>query len=143
VRPDVQAPAGMPTLTVIDDEYVTLWYHPEEKVVHHKIHRFLVPGVFEKLLSAGAQLLEAHGASKWLSDDRMNVVVSPEDLEWSDTVWAPRVLKAGFKHWAIVVPSQAVAELQMKALRAKRRKQGLEVEMFESVEQAMAWLKSV
>lgn len=131
-----------PPLTIIDDEFVTLWYHPDEKVVHHKIHKFLVPGVFERLLSKGADFLESHGATKWLSDDRNNVVVSPEDLEWSDRVWAPRVLKAGFKHWAIVVPSTAVAELQMKALRTKRQKQGLTVEMFEAVEDAMAWLTS-
>jgi len=129
-------------VTVIDDEFVTLWYHPDEKVVHHQIHKFLVAGVFERLLSKGAELLETHGATKWLSDDRNNVVVSPEDLAWSDTVWAPRVLKAGFKHWAIVVPSTAVAELQMKALRTKRQKQGLTVEMFERVEDAMAWLES-
>jgi hypothetical protein len=51
-------------------------------------------------------------------------------------------MKAGFKYWAIVVPSQAVAELQMKALRAKRQKQGLAVEMFETVEAAMDWLRS-
>lgn len=130
------------TLTILDDEYVTLWYHPDEKVIHHKIHKFLVPGVFEKLLGRGAELMETHGAVKWLSDDRNNVVVSPEDLKWSDTTWAPRVLKAGFKYWAIVVPSQAVAELQMKALREKRRKQGVLVEMFETVEEAMAWLES-
>jgi hypothetical protein len=130
------------TLTIVDDEYVTLWYHPDEKVIHHKIHKFMVPGVFERLLSTGAELMETHGAVKWLSDDRNNVVVSPEDLKWSDTTWAPRVLKAGFKYWAIVVPSQAVAELQMKALRAKRKEQGVQVEMFETVEEAMAWLES-
>jgi hypothetical protein len=130
------------TLTIIDDEYVTLWYHPDGMVIHHQIHKFMVAGVFERLLSTGADLMETHGAVKWLSDDRNNVVISPEDLRWSDTVWAPRVLKAGFKYWAIVVPSQAVAELQMKALRAKRRAQGIEVEMFETVEEAMAWLNS-
>ena len=128
--------------TILDTEYATLWYHPEEKVIHHKIHKFLVAGVFEKLLSAGAELMETHGAVKWLSDDRNNVVVSPEDLEWSDRIWAPRVLRAGFKYWAIVVPSMAVAELQMKALQAKRRQQGILVEMFETVEEAMAWLNS-
>jgi hypothetical protein len=81
----------MAAMTVLDDEYATLWYHPEEKVVHHQIHEFLVPGVFEKLLSTGADLMEGHGARKWLSDDRANVVVSPEDLKWADDHWAPRV----------------------------------------------------
>jgi malonyl CoA-acyl carrier protein transacylase len=134
---------GVPPTTILDDEFATLWYHPDEKVVHHKIHKFLVAGVFERLLNTGAELLEKHGAVKWLSDDRNNVVLSPEDRQWSDTVWAPRVLKLGFRYWAIVVPGQAVAELQMKQLKAKRQKQGLVVEMFETPEQAMAWLRSV
>jgi hypothetical protein len=133
---------GSGAVTVIEDEYVTLWYHPDDKIVHHRIHKFLVPGVFEKLLGTGAELMERHGAEKWLSDDRNNVVVSPEDLAWAEENWVPRVLKAGFKHWAIVVPSTAVAEMQMKALQAKRRKQGITVEMFEVVDDAMAWLRS-
>ncbi len=137
--PPVQAVA---TATILDDEYATLWFHSDEKIVHHQIHKFLVPGAFEKLLSAGAELLERHGASKWLSDDRNNVVVSPEDLDWADTHWIPRVQKAGFKYWAIVVPGHAVAQLQMKALQAKRRRQNIDVAMFESVEDALAWLKS-
>jgi hypothetical protein len=132
----------MPTTTILDDEYVTLWYHPEEKIVHHKIHKFLVPGVLEKLLSTGADLMERHGAVKWLSDDRNNVVVSPEDLRWADEQWAPRVQKAGFKYWAVVAPATAVAGLQMRALQAKRRKQNIEVAMFETVEEGLAWLTS-
>jgi hypothetical protein len=128
--------------TILDDEYATLWYHPEEKVVHHQIHKFLVPGAFEKLLSSGAELMEQHRATKWLSDDRNNVVVSPEDLKWADEQWLPRVRKAGFRYWAIVVPANVVASMQMKALQAKRRRENIDVSMFESVDEAMAWLAS-
>jgi hypothetical protein len=52
------------------------------------------------------------------------------------------LLKAGFKYWAIVVPANAVAALQMKALQAKRTAQQIEVAMFETVDEAMAWLTS-
>jgi hypothetical protein len=132
----------MPPITILDDEYVSLWYHPEAKIVHHKMKQFLVPGVFQKLLSAGAELMEKHGATKWLSDDRDNTVATPEDLEWADEVWNPRVVKAGFRYWAIVVPSKMVAAIQMKNVQAKRREQGIEVESFETVDEAMAWLES-
>jgi len=132
----------MPTL-ILDDEYESLWYHPEEKVVHHKIKGFLRQGMFEKLLSAGAELMEKHGARKWLSDDRSNVVVSPEDIEWADEVWFPRVRKAGFEYWAVVVPSLTVGAVQLKNLQARRREQGVTVELFETVEAAMAWLARV
>ncbi|HXK09334.1 MAG TPA: hypothetical protein VMT70_06815 [Vicinamibacteria bacterium] len=139
-RPETEV--TMSTVTALDDEYATLWYHPDGKIVHHEIHKFLVPGALEKLLSAGASLMETHGAQKWLSDDRKNVVISKQDLEWAEVHWIPRVQKAGFRYWAIVVPGHAVAALQMRALQAKRRTQGIEVATFETVEEGMAWLRS-
>jgi hypothetical protein len=66
----------------------------------------------------------------------------PEDLKWADDVWYPRVVKAGFRHWAIVTPSRGVAAMQMRDLQARRRKQGIEVEFFETAEAALAWLEA-
>jgi hypothetical protein len=131
------------TTLMLDDEFVSLWHHPEQNVVHHKIKAFLLPGRFEKLLSAGAELMEKHGAVKWLSDDRDNVVVSPEDIKWADDVWFPRVKAAGFRYWAVVVPSLTVGAVQLKGLQTRRREQGVTVELFETVEAAMAWLARV
>jgi hypothetical protein len=132
----------MPPTTIMDDEYAGLWFHPEARIVHHKIRKFLPPGVFRSLLTTGAEWLERHGAQKWLSDDRDSVVVPPEDIAWADAEWSPRVLRAGFRFWAIVTPSKAVAALQMKGLIRARRDLGVTVELFESLEDAMAWLES-
>jgi hypothetical protein len=132
----------MPTVTMIDDEYVSLWYHPETGIVHHKIHKYLVPGVFEKLLTAGAELLESHGATKYLSDDRSNVVVAPDDIKWAEENWYPRVSKAGLRHWALVLPSTMVGTVQARAIVEERRKKGLDVEGFDTIEAAMTWLQS-
>jgi hypothetical protein len=132
----------MTTVTILDDEYVSLWYHPEPGIVHHSIHKYLVPGVFRKLLTASAELLETHRATKYLSDDRSNVVVAPEDIKWADENWYPRVSKAGLKHWALVLPSTMVGSVQARAIIEGRRKQGLDVEAFDSIEAGMAWLVS-
>ncbi len=135
----------MPPVTpvvILDDEYVSLWYHPESKIIHHEMKRFLVPGVLRKLLTAGVELMEERGATKWLSDDRKNTVAIPEDLKWADEVWHPRVAKAGFRYWAIVKPMTEVAAMQMKDVQARRKKEGIEVERFETVEDALAWLQS-
>lgn len=132
----------MQTLTILDDEHVSLWYHPETGIVHHRIHKYLVPGVFRKLLTAGAEVLEKHGATKYLSDDRSNVVVAPDDIKWADENWYPRVRKAGLKHWALVLPSTMVGSVQARTILEDRRKQGLDVEGFDSIEAAMAWLQS-
>lgn len=34
--------------------------------------------------------------------------VAGYDEEWSDVTWLPRVLRGGFKYWAIVLPSAAI-----------------------------------
>ncbi len=137
----------MALVTVIDDEYASLWYHPDAKIVHHKIKRFLVEGMFERLLTTGAELLEQHGAKKWLSDDRDNVVIAPEDIAWGEARWVPRAAEAGLKYWGVVLPSGAVGSLQLvtriKAPQNLERIPALTTRIFETVEDALAWLESV
>ncbi len=133
----------MPPMTIMEDEYVSLWYHPDSKIVHHKMHQYLMPGMFQKLLNADAELIEKHGAQKFLSDDHAVNVVAPEDIAWADVNWYPRVIKAGLKYWAMVLPATAVGTLQLKALIQDRRKRGLTAEVFTTVEEAMRWLESV
>ncbi len=132
----------MPAETVFDDEYMSLWYYPETAIVHHRIKGYLPQGGFRKLLGASAELLERHRATKYVSDDRDNVVVDPEDIRWADDNWYPRVVKAGLKHWALVLPSTMVGTLQAKSILETRRRQGLDVESFGQLEDAMAWLRS-
>ncbi len=93
----------MPIVTILDDESIGLWYHPDTGIVHHRIKRYLIQGGFRKLLTASAEVVETHGASKYLSDDRSNVVVDPDDVKWADDEWYPRVKKAGLKRWALVL----------------------------------------
>ncbi len=131
----------MATVTILDDEYMSLWYHPETGIVHHRIKGYLVQGGFRKLLNASAELVETHRATRYLSDDRQNVVVDPEDIKWADDNWYPRVFKAGLKRWALVLPATMVGTLQAKSILETRRKQGLEAEGFDRIEAALAWLQ--
>jgi hypothetical protein len=130
----------MEKVTILDDQGASLWYHPESGVVHHKLHAFPASGLFRKLLEASAELVEKHHAAKYLSDDRDNLVVDPEDIKWAEQNWYPRVVKAGLRRWALVMPSSVVGTLQAKGIIEHRRRQGLEVEGFDNVEAAMAWL---
>ncbi len=127
---------------VIDNEYMALWYYPELKIVHHKTKQTLPEGGFERLLSTGADYIEKYRASKWLSDESNLVAISKEDNEWGDTVWAPRVIKAGFKYWAVIFPKSVIGSLQMKRFVKEYSDRGVTVEMFDSVEPALTWLES-
>ena len=133
----------MEPITIIEDEFAGLWYHPGPKVVHHKIRTFLPRGFFAKILTTGAEYLEKHGAQKWLSDDESSVIIAEEDVQWGAAVWAPRVIKAGFRHWGVVTPSGAVAARQMEEFVACYRELGINVRQFERAHDALAWLESV
>lgn len=130
-------------ITIIDDEVRCLYFHAESKVVHHKIRSAIRGKDFRDLLSRGAECMEKNHAVKWLSDDRDSVVIAPEDNAWGDVVWAPRVVKAGFKYWAIVVPTDAVGSMQMRRLATEYRKRGVTVEVFSDLDTALGWLESL
>ena len=127
---------------VINKDYMELWYHPDSKIVHHKMKQTLPKGGHKELLSTGAEYMEKYRAVKWLSDDRDMVVVREEDYKWANENWTPRVLKAGFKYWAIVLPKSAIGTMQMKGFVKQYKDLGVEVEVFETLESAMKWLES-
>jgi hypothetical protein len=132
----------MSVVTILEEDDMSLWYYEQSGIVHHQIKGYLAQGGFRKLLTASAELLENYRATKYVSDDRSNVVVGPEDIKWADENWYPRVAKAGLKHWALVMPSTVVGTMQAKSVLEHRRRQGLDVEGFDRVEDAIAWLES-
>lgn len=133
----------MTVITLIDHANRTLQYHADSAVVHHTIKGKLSSEEFRDLLTKGAECLEKNKATKWLSDDRKNGPISPEDSTWGEVVWGTRVLKAGFKFWAIVVPVNAVGSLQMRRFANTYRDRHVTVEIFSDLQKALSWLESM
>ena len=133
----------MPTQTVIDDEFVTLVYHHEAGIVHHTFHRFVSGDHFRNTLQQGCELLRQNHGTKWLSDDRGNSALTPSDSLWGDTVWAPAVMAAGWKYWAIILPDQHVAQIHLKQWVERYRGRGIDVRLFNDPESALEWLATV
>ena len=131
----------MSDMTIIDNEFVTLWYHPDTKIVHHQFHQFLHGDPFRETLNKGTELLKKYGAHKWLSDGRKNSALSKEDTDWGKTNWFPRAVEAGWKYWAIVQPEQVLGKMNMKRLAKTYSEQGVTAEFFSDPDDAMAWLE--
>src|ERR1035437_628836 len=104
----------MTSLVLLDNEYATLWYHEESKIVHHHIKKWVSGSEFRSILDKGYDCFVKYKAIKWLSDDRNNSVLKPDDEEWATKNWFPRVLKAGWKHWAVVQPEKLVGQMNVK-----------------------------
>ena len=127
----------MPMMTIIDNPHATLWYHPETKIVHHRIHKFISGEPFRALLNTGANLIKKNQARKWLSDDRDNYVLAKEDLDWSRENWAPACARAGWKYWAIVQPEKVLAQVAMERLVKEYGKLGVTARFFNDPSDAM------
>ncbi len=131
----------MSTIQVFDCEQITMWYYPEKKIIHHQIHKYTYGQVYRDAFMAGLETMKKYGACKWLSDDRNNPVLDPEDRKWSQEVWHPLVMQAGWKYWAIVQPDRVIARTRMERLAEMLAFSGLTAQIFSSVDEAMAWLE--
>jgi hypothetical protein len=132
----------MATVTILDNPYATLWFHQEKGIVHHEIKQFISGQAFRELLLTGTDILTKHKATKWLSDDRSNAVLRPEDVEWSHQHWFPQTALAGWKFWAIVRPDKMVGQVTMKNLATTYGKYGITSKSFTDPKDAMWWLES-
>lgn len=133
----------MPTLTIIDTDYATLWYHPESKVVHHQFHKFIYGENFRDVLNKGIEVFTENDAHKWLSDDRNNSSLTAEDRDWSLNDWFPRAYDAGWKYWAIIMPDKVAGQLTMNNLMKRYIAPFLTVQVFDDPDHALKWLESV
>ena len=129
--------------TLIDNEYVSLYYHEDKNMIHH-IYKHGIHGKYlEEALTTGTDHLIKHNATKWLSDNRAIDGVTDEESEWINTVWLPRTMEAGWKFWALVVPEKAMAAMNMTQFIHSFSEQGVRCRVFADPEKAMAWLDSL
>lgn len=125
---------------LIDEPSHRLLYHPDSKIVHHELRRFIHGEPFRALLERGAAVMEERRAVKWLSDDRGNAPIKPNDSEWCKTIWFPRVLAAGWKHWAVVMPEGVLGQMNMRRWIDTYAESGLNAHPFAHPHEALAWL---
>lgn len=132
----------MAVITIFKNEQITISYYPDKKIIHHVMHKYTYGQTFREALLAGAEAMKTYQAHKWLSDDRNNPVLSPEDQKWGIEVWEPQVIAAGWKYWAIVQPEHAIAKWRMLKLAEMYSKKGITVQLFTDPDEAMKWLES-
>jgi hypothetical protein len=133
----------MTPITIVDNEYITLRYLPDKKIIYHTIHKPFPDQVLKDALNAGTEALGKYGACKWLSDDRKSGPLSPELVEWGSADWNPRTIAAGWKYWANVVPEEVAAAGALTPVMENLFEVGLRMMVFTDLEEAFQWLDSM
>lgn len=78
---------------------------------------------------------------KWLSDNRDIAAHSEADTQWINTDWLPRAVAAGWKYWALVVPHDMLARMNMSEFTESFFNMGVRCQVFTDVNEAQAWLE--
>jgi hypothetical protein len=128
-------------IVVIENDSVTMRYHPESGILEHRFHKHVWGATFREALNKGLEVLQRNGGTKWLSDDRANAALPQDDTDWGLNDWFPRVKKAGWKYWAIVLPEHVIGQMNMKRIISDYSAKGVIARVFDNPAAAMAWLK--
>lgn len=133
----------MATITVIDSPHARLSFDIDKKIVHHRLHKTIDSQTLRAVLDGGIELIKTHNATKWLSDNRAINAHSEEDTRWINKNWLPRVIAAGWKYWALVVPDDFIARINMVEFVDSFYSQGVRVMVFTDINEAWQWLEGV
>lgn len=125
---------------IVETAGASLYFHPAHGIVHHQIHRPIAGDEFRGLLVRGLEVMRQHHATKWLSDDRKNAPMTRDDGLWTQDVWLPEALAAGWKRWAMVLPESPAARRVIQIFTDWGAPLGLAVQLFSDPDDALAWL---
>ena len=126
--------------TIVELPGITLWYHPDKRVVHHEVSKYPGAEVLETVLEKGLEVLKKHGARKWLSDDRRSGALPKSHHHWAQNVWGAAAAAAGWKFWAICPPGDLLGSANINRLIDTYSGFGVTVKSFAEPAAAMAWL---
>jgi hypothetical protein len=127
-------------LLVVDNSLVSVWVYPGRRMIHHHMKAYCHGDAFREALTRGVEAMEQHGATRWLSDDRLNGGVPPDDVHWANTVWLPRSKAAGWTHWGIVQPDKIIGRIHLTRISALYTEHGIVARFFTDPDEAMGWL---
>jgi hypothetical protein len=130
----------MKPIIVVNNEYITVRYLPDKKIIYHTVHKPIESRLFMDALDAGGVVMRQNGACKWLSDDRKNGPLSPEMIA-GPAIWGPGMVAAGWKYWANVVPKDIASAGTLVPVMDTLFELGLRMMVSTNVEEAFQWLE--
>src|SRR5260370_26048815 len=106
-------------MAFIDLPFVKIdWDEPSRSVVAEWRGPIGRGEAYRAALDKSLELVRTRAARRWLAVMLDSTgVLSPDDSTWLVRDWFPRLLALGAKRFAIVVPPQALAAMQLNRLK--------------------------
>jgi len=98
------------------------------------------PGEFAAALEAGLTALTEHRGSRWLADCRDMKTIQQSDQEWVDKSWFPRIIAAGLRRMALVIPKSGLAMTNLEDIVGRVPAGKVDAEFFATMAEAESWI---
>jgi hypothetical protein len=128
----------------------TLYEKPFCKITYHNggqpayIHAdwvgFSTSAQFRESCETVLTAMQAKKISRVIMDGGKAKVAAPADQEWFNTNWIPRAIAAGYRTSAVVVPRDLFGQMSTKQVVSQVDKAQITTHMFDSTDQAKAWI---
>ena len=129
-------------MIIYQSEHATLKWVEAHHSILKRFRGFIKDQELQDAFNTGLKVLKEHHSCKWLSDNRGLPVYRPQDIEWINHDWFPRMLAAGWKYWALLEPETAIGAMTMKKFQFYVD-QGITLQVFATEDEGFAWLDSL
>jgi hypothetical protein len=135
---------GLPPNGVFFDRpgVAVMKWNPTSRAVHIEWQGWADPAEFAAALEAGLVAFVEHRGSRWLADCREMKAIQQSDQEWIDRSWFPRMIAAGLRRMAVVVPRSGLALSNLEDIIRKVPAKKIDVQFFATVPEAEAWISA-
>ncbi len=113
------------------------------KVLIKTIRGYIKGEEVVELFNTGYEEVRKNMGNKWMSDNTNLIVYKPEDIEWINTVWLPKMLNIGWKHWAVLEPKLATGNISMRSFIGYYQERGINLKIFHDYDEALNWISSL
>ena len=131
---------------VLNKKQVEVRFFPEYKCLEWEWKEPTTQKNFKKLLEKIYNLFKKNNCDKFTQNMMKMGVVSDDVMQYINMEWMPRMVQAGLKYISLVMPKSAAADYSVDKIRDKvddqREQKGVEEAIFESIEEARAWIAS-
>ena len=104
------------------------------------MNAYVFGDAYRNALTTICDAMKSYQLTTWLADLQAQSAVPPDDLEWTSRHWRPRMMAAGWKHWAIVQPTKIIGQVRMERVAKLFGEQGLDVRTFADPDEALRWI---
>jgi hypothetical protein len=122
-----------------DDAFITVSWVMEWQCVVVIWKKFAEGEKYRYCLNKILELFQLKVGMLFLSDSRLQGVISNADQTWTNQEWGPQLAKTGLKKSAVILPDKAVTQMSLNRM-VRTRSTTFQTAFFSSIEEAITWL---